>query len=197
MGQEATNTLKISEIGKTALLIIDIQNDYFPEGTMELVSAEETANKAAAILSYFREFDMPVIHVQHIAVQEGATFFLPNTKGAEINKSVTPLEGEKIITKNYPNSFRDTDLLNYLKANNITKLVLCGMMTDVCIASTTRAAMDYGFENTIITDAVTTRNRDFDGKIIPAKQVTESFLAGLSALGGLYAKIETSENYVK
>ncbi|TDE01728.1 cysteine hydrolase family protein [Flavobacterium hiemivividum] len=197
MGQETTNTLKISEIGKAALLIIDIQNDYFPGGTMELVSAEETANNAAAILSYFREFDMPVIHVQHIALQEGATFFLPNTKGAEIHNSVTPLEGEKVITKNYPNSFRDTDLLNYLKANNITKLVLCGMMTDVCVASTTRAAMDYGFENTIITDAVTTRNRDFDGKVIPAKQVTESFLAGLNALGGLYAKIETSENYVK
>jgi nicotinamidase-related amidase len=53
-----------------------------------------------------------------------------------------------------------------LKENNISKLVICGMMTDVCVASTTRAAMDYGFENTIITDAVTTKNREFNGKVL-------------------------------
>jgi nicotinamidase-related amidase len=50
-----------------------------------------------------------------------------------------------------------------LKENNISKLVICGMMTDVCVAST--AAMDYGFENTIITDAVT-KKREFNGKVL-------------------------------
>jgi nicotinamidase-related amidase len=189
-------TKEISENNKTALVIIDIQNDYFPGGTMELVSADEAASKAANILSYFRRKEMPVIHVQHIALQEGATFFLPNTKGAEIHKNVTPLKTEKVITKNFPNSFRDTELLDYLKENNISKLILCGMMTDVCVDSTTRAAMDFGFENTIITDAVTTRNREFNGKVIPAEQVTESYLSGLNALGGLYAKLESSEKYI-
>ncbi|PKH66177.1 cysteine hydrolase [Flavobacterium sp. ALD4] len=189
-------TKEISENNKTALIIIDIQNDYFPGGTMELVSADEAASKAAHMLSYFRRKEMPVIHVQHIAVQEGATFFLPTTKGAEIHKSVTPLKTEKVITKNFPNSFRDTELLDYLKKNNISKLILCGMMTDVCIDSTTRAAMDFGFENTIIIDAVTTRNREFNGKVIPAEQVTESYLSGLNALGGLYAKLESSEKYI-
>jgi nicotinamidase-related amidase len=189
-------TKEISENNKTALVIIDIQNDYFPGGTMELVSADEAASKAANILSYFRREEMPVIHVQHIALQEGATFFLPNTKGAEIHKNVTPLKTEKVITKNFPNSFRDTELLDYLKENNISKLILCGMMTDVCVDSTTRAAMDFGFENTIITDAVTTRNREFNGKVIPAEQVTESYLSGLNALGGLYAKLESSEKYI-
>jgi nicotinamidase-related amidase len=189
-------TKEISENNKTALVIIDIQNDYFPGGTMELVSADEAASKAANILSYFRRKEMPVIHVQHIALQEGATFFLPNTKGAEIHKNVTPLKTEKVITKNFPNSFRDTEVLDYLKENNISKLILCGMMTDVCVDSTTRAAMDFGFENTIITDAVTTRNREFNGKVIPAEQVTESYLSGLNALGGLYAKLESSEKYI-
>lgn len=185
-----------TENTKTALLIIDIQNDYFPGGTMELAAADETATKAQHLLAHFRKQEMPIIHVQHIALQEGANFFLPNTKGAEIHKSVTPFETEKVITKHYPNSFRDTELLDYLKENNIAKLVICGMMTDVCVASTTRAALDYGFDNTIITDAVTTRNREFNGKIITGEQVTESYLSGLNALGGLYAKMQSTEKYL-
>jgi nicotinamidase-related amidase len=83
-----------------------------------------------------------------------------------------------------------------LKENNISKLVICGMMTDVCVASTTRAAMDYGFENTIITDAVTTKKQKFNGKVLLAEQVTDSYLSGLNALGGLYAKLESSEKYI-
>ena len=196
MVQKKEEMTKVSENNKTALVIIDIQNDYFPGGTMELASADDTAAKAASVLSYFRKEEMPVIHVQHIALQEGATFFLPNTEGAEIHKSMTPLKTEKVITKNFPNSFRDTELLDYLKENNISKLILCGMMTDVCVDSTTRAAMDYGFENTIITDAVTTKTREFNGKVLLAEQVTESYLSGLNALGGLYAKLESSEKYV-
>jgi nicotinamidase-related amidase len=197
MGQKKTQDAQASENGKTALLIIDIQNDYFPGGTMELVSADETAEKAAQMLKYFRDMQLPVIHIQHIALQEGATFFLPNTPGAEINKSVRPLAGEKIITKNYPNSFRDTELLEWLKHNNISNLVICGMMTDVCVDATTRAAMDFGFHNTIITDAVTTRDRDLNGEVIPAGQITKAYVAGLNALGGLYAKVSTSEQYLK
>jgi nicotinamidase-related amidase len=196
MVQKTEEMKKVSESNKTALVIIDIQNDYFPGGTMELASADDTAAKAASVLSYFRKKEMPVIHVQHISLQEGATFFLPNTEGAEIHKSMTPLKTEKVITKNFPNSFRDTKLLDYLKENNISKLILCGMMTDVCVDSTTRAAMDYGFENTIITDAVTTKTREFNGKVLLAEQVTESYLSGLNALGGLYAKLESSEKYV-
>lgn len=197
MGQKKTQDIQAAKGGKTALLIIDIQNDYFPGGTMELVSADETAEKAARILGHFRDRHLPVIHIQHIALQEGATFFLPNTPGADIHKRVKPLADEKIITKNYPNSFRDTELLEWLRNNNISNLVICGMMTDVCVDATTRAAMDFGFKNTIITDAVTTRDRELSGEVIPARQITKAYLAGLNALGGLYAEIRTSEQYLE
>jgi nicotinamidase-related amidase len=74
-----------TEDNKTALIIIDIQNDYFPGGTMELASADDTAAKAANVLSYFRKEEMPVIHVQHITSRR-SYFLLPNTEGAEIHK---------------------------------------------------------------------------------------------------------------
>jgi nicotinamidase-related amidase len=187
----------IKEKEKTALLIIDIQNDYFEGGTMELKFANEAALKASALLSHFRTNNMLVVHIKHIAAQDDATFFVSNTAGSVIHHSVEPLETEKIIIKNFPNSFRETELLEYLNENLISNLVICGMMTDVCVSATTRAAMDFGFCNTIISDAVTTRYRELNGRIIPAEQITESFLAGLNALGGLYARIETSNNYLK
>ena len=191
-----TKEMESSKKEKTALIIIDIQNDYFPGGTMELVEPEKAALKAKEVLSYFRENRMPVIHVQHIALQEGATFFLPNTKGAEINSIVAPLANEKVITKNYPNSFRDTKLLEYLHENNITNLVFAGMMTDVCIDATVRASMDNGFTNTLITDAVATRDRELNGKVVPASQINTAFLAGLNALGGLYATVLSSDEFL-
>ena len=191
-----TKEMESSKKEKTALIIIDIQNDYFPGGTMELVEPEKAALKAKEVLSYFRENKMPVIHVQHIVLQEGATFFLPNTKGAEINSIVTPLANEKVITKNYPNSFRDTKLLEYLHENNITNLVFAGMMTDVCIDATVRASMDNGFNNTLISDAVATRDRELNEKVVPASQVNTAFLAGLNALGGLYATVLSSDEFL-
>lgn len=191
-----TKEMESTKKEKTALIIIDIQNDYFPGGTMELVEPEKAALKAKEVLSYFRENKMPVIHVQHIAVQEGATFFLPNTKGAEINSIVAPLANEKVITKNYPNSFRDTKLLEYLHENKITNLIFAGMMTDVCIDATVRASMDNGFNNTLISDAVATRDRELNGKVVPASQINTAFLAGLNALGGLYATVLSSDEFL-
>ncbi|MGE6353331.1 cysteine hydrolase family protein [Flavobacterium sp. NPDC079362] len=191
-----TKEMENTKTEKTALIIIDIQNDYFPGGTMELVDAEKAALKAKELLSYFRANKMPVIHIQHIALQEGATFFLPDTKGAEINKIVSPLADEKVITKNYPNSFRDTKLLEYLQENKITNLVFAGMMTDVCIDATVRASMDNGFKNILISDAVATRDRELNGETVSAKQINTAYLAGLNALDGLYAKVESSNEFL-
>jgi len=189
-----TNRVKNQD---TALLIIDVQNDYFPRGNMELVGADAAGIKTKQLLEYFRAQGKPVIHIQHIATNEGATFFLPNTKGAEISHYVTPKSGEKIITKHFPNSFTETDLEKHLKAQGITKLIITGMMTDVCVDATTRAAFDLGFDNTIISDAAATRDRELLGETISAKDVHESFLAGLNALGGLYAKKRTTDEYIK
>jgi nicotinamidase-related amidase len=181
----------------TALVIIDVQNDYFPGGKMSLVGSVEASQKAKELLEYYRLHHMPVIHIKHIALQAGATFFLPDTKGAEIYSAVIPKDGEKIITKHYPNSFRETDLLAHLKSKGITSLVICGMMTDVCVDATVRASMDLGFNNTVIGDACATRDRELGTETIKASEINEAFLAGMSALDGLYAKVMTTEQYLK
>lgn len=180
----------------TALLIIDVQNDYFPGGKMTLEKPEQAAENIRKVLDYFRENNLPVIHIRHISTNEGATFFLPDTDGAKINNWVLPQENEKIITKHFPNSFRETELMNYLQSKKIKNLVITGMMTDVCVDATTRAAFDLGFGNTVIGDATATRNRELNGEVINAAEVQKSFLAGISALGNLYAHIINTNDFL-
>ncbi len=178
---------------KTAFIIIDIQNDYFDYGTMTLDSSDKAAENARLILDRFRTDSMPIIHIQHIATRPTATFFLPNTKGAEIHDNVKPLGQEKIIVKHYPNSFRETELLDYLKSKNITDLVICGMMTHMCVDATVRAAKDFGFNIVLIGDACATKDQEINGQIVKAEEVQKSFLA---ALNYFYATVKTTRQYL-
>ena len=176
----------------TALIIVDIQNDYFPEGTMPLVGPIEASQQAARLLDRFRNArgrtQRPIVHIQHIAVRPGATFFLPGTPGADFHPNVQPQPEETIVQKNFPNSFRDTPLLDVLREKQINCLIICGMQTNMCIDATTRAAADYGFECVVAADACAARNLTFDEHTVPAEQVHYAFLA---ALNGSYAKVQS------
>jgi nicotinamidase-related amidase len=166
----------------TALLLIDIQNDYFPGGRMELVGAGEAAAKAAAVLQCFRENQMPVIHIAHEAVREGATFFLPGTEGQRIHDLVLPRAGETVVPKNFPNSFLKTPLSEMLRRLEISRVVLVGMMTHMCVDATARAAKDLGFACTLIADATATRDLSFGGQHVAAGQVQTAFIAALASI---------------
>jgi nicotinamidase-related amidase len=170
----------------TALVIVDIQNDYFPEGKMPLVGPIEASQQAARLLDHFRQTRRPIVHIQHIAVRPGATFFLPDTSGVDFHPNVQPLPGEPIVQKNFPNSFRDTPLLDVLREQQVNRLIICGMQTNMCVDAITRAAADYGFECIVAADACAARNLTFDGLTVPAEQVHHAFLA---ALNGSYAKV--------
>ena len=169
-----------------ALLIVDVQNDYFPGGAMEVVGATAAGTQAAKLLAAFRRRARPVIHVRHISVRAGATFFLPDTVGAQIHESVHPVFDEPIFQKHYPNSFRETSLLDHLRSTNITGLVIAGMMTHMCIDTTTRAAADLGLTCFLAHDACATRALSFNGVQVPADSVQTAYLA---ALNGHFAKV--------
>jgi nicotinamidase-related amidase len=177
----------------SALILIDIQNDYFPGGAMEVVGATAAANQAAKLLAAFRRKALPVIHIQHIATRAGATFFLPDTKGVEIHELVRPQQGEPVFQKHFPNSFRETVLLDYLRKGGIDQLVIAGMMTHMCIDTTVRAAADLGFSCLLAQDACATRALSFNGVEVAAEDVQVSYLA---ALGGLFAKIAFARDLV-
>lgn len=176
-----------------ALVIIDIQNDYFEYGAMELVGSSEAAENAKQILARFRNQNLPVVHIQHLSVDPNATFFLPETKGQELHQSVEPLAGEKVITKYYPNSFKETDLLDYLQSQQISELTIVGMMTHMCIDATVRAAKDLEFNCIVIGDACATKDLEINEKSVKAKDVQTAFLA---ALNFFYAEVKNTKDYL-
>lgn len=177
----------------SALLLIDIQNDYFPGGRMELESSVEAGARAAELLAAFRRAGRPVIHIRHLSLQPGATFFLPATPGAEIHACVAPQGDEPVVEKHFPNSFRETTLLAALREKGIDakggELVIAGMMTHMCVDATVRAAFDLGFRCRVASDACATRALAFNGVAVPAAHVQGAFLA---ALQGIYATVGTA-----
>lgn len=177
----------------TALIIIDIQNDYFENGKMELDRPLPAAQAARQVLEHFRAEEGPIFHVRHESVQPGATFMIPNTKGAKVHELVAPLKNETVITKNTPNSFRGTPLLQKLKEAGVEHVVVVGMMTFMCVDATVRAADDYGFKCTVLHDATASRALEFDGQLVPASQVQAAFIA---ALGSACATVESTASFL-
>lgn len=160
----------------TALLIIDIQNFYFPGSGPGLVNAEGASSNAKEVLQLFREKEQLVVHVRHKAA-----------KGFEIHNNVVPLPGEKVITKEEINSFQKTDLLEFLKSKRIHRIVIVGMQTQMCVEAATRAGHDFGFECILIGDACATRDVKFGETVVKAADVHASTLATLA--DGGYAKV--------
>jgi len=169
-----------------ALLLIDIQNDYFPGGAAEIVGPLEAAQCAAHALRLFRDEGLPVIHVQHANTRPGATYLLPGTPGGDIHQSVAPLPGEPVVIKHTPNSFHDTTLDELIARLGVDHLVVCGMMTHMCVDTTVRAAKDRQLPVTLLHDACATKDLAFGGVTVPASQVQASFVA---ALQGMFADV--------
>jgi len=170
---------------KTALLIIDIQNDYFPNGKFTLVNPLEAARKAYALLQCFREHGGRHVHVQHISLKPDAPFFIKGDSGSDIHDSVAHFEGEPIVYKHYPNAFRETNLLELLKGWEIERVVITGMMTHLCVDATARAATDFGFKVIVAEDACATRDLKHGETLVPAEHVHKAFLAALKSYGAV------------
>lgn len=162
------------------LILVDIQNDYFAGGNMEVVNMSAAAANAALLLEAYRKASLPVLHVQHLAARPGATFLLPGSSGAEIHPGVAPQEGEPVVVKHFPNSFRDTPLLALLKERGGQEVTICGAMSHMCIDTTTRAAFDLGFTCTVAADACATRDLTFNGRTVPAADVHAAYMASLA-----------------
>lgn len=181
----------------TALILIDLQNDYFKSfegGRWQLPQTEEAAANALKILNKFREKDMKVIHVRHEFNIEDAPFFAPNSQGAEIHASLTPKENEFQVLKHEVNSFKGTNLKQILDDSNISNVVIVGAMSYMCVDAVTRAASDFGYNCFVAHDACATSDLEFNGVRIEASVAHAAFMAGLAFA---YAKVHSTDEILE
>jgi nicotinamidase-related amidase len=163
-----------------ALLIIDIQRDYFAEGAYPLHEPEEAARAARRLLDAFRAAGERVVHLQHVWDEPDATFMRPGTDGVEIHPEVEPAAGEPVLQKAMPNGFVGTPLERRLRDGGVEELVVAGMMSSMCVDATVRAAADLGFNVTVAHDACAAPALEFGGRSIDGATVHAAFMAALA-----------------
>lgn len=165
-------------MSRRALLVVDLQNEYFPGGKLLLEGIEAAAANAARVVAGARAQGDLVVHIRH--EMPGEAVFTPGSHGAEINAIVAPAAGEPVITKNFPSSFRDTELEDLLDRHGVEDVVVVGAMSHMCIDATVRAANDLGYGTTTVHDACATMALDFGGTAVPAAQVHAAIMAALA-----------------
>jgi nicotinamidase-related amidase len=173
---------KPPSLADSALIMIDCQNTY-RRGIMQLVNVEPALAEAKLLLERARAEGARIFHIRHDA-GPGSPYDITAAIG-QISDEVAPRQGEPIITKNYPNAFIHTDLEQQLRAAGVSKVVLAGFMTHMCINSTARGAFNLGFEPTVVAAATATRNLpSADGAVVSAEALQA---ASLAAVGDLFA----------
>lgn len=178
---------------KRALVLIDVQNDYFPGGKWPLSGMEPAAENAARVLAAARAAGDLVVHVRHEFPSAEAPFFTPGSEGAQIHPRVRRLEQEPLVLKHHVNSFRETDLKEILDRHGVEEVVICGAMSHMCVDAGVRAASDLGYACVVVHDACATRDQEFASTIVPASDVHAAFMAALQ-FG--YAKVVSADEFV-
>ncbi|MCV7419902.1 cysteine hydrolase [Mycobacterium yunnanensis] len=169
-------------LAESTLVLIDCQNTY-TQGVMQLEGVQEALDEAAALLDRARSAGIPIIHVQH-SDGPGSLYDIDGESGAIVTR-VAPRDGEAVVTKQYPNSFVETNFDDQLKAVGAENLVIAGFMTHMCVNSTARGAFNAGYSPTVVAAATATRSLPGVG----GEPVTASTLqaASLAALSDLFA----------
>lgn len=143
----------------TALLVIDLQNDYFPQGAFPLWNTAATLDNVVGAIERAAALGVAVIHVQHLAdpARGPAPFFVRGTPGAEIHPRVrAAAPAAPVVIKAFADSFVETDLAAVLDERGVTELLVCGMMTQNCVTHTAISRSAERYAVTILADACTT-----------------------------------------
>ncbi|KQS79262.1 Isochorismatase [Rhizobium sp. Leaf384] len=179
-------------MSKRAIIIVDLQNDYRTDGRFPLSGIDAAVAKAARVVEAARRAGDLVVHVRHESPADGP-FFAVGTQGAEIMAAMAPQAGEAIVTKRFPNAFRETPLAGMLASAGVDDVTVIGAMSHMCIDATARAAADLGLRTTIVEDACATRDLAFKGETVPAGTVHAAFM---SALAFAYGEVVSTEDYL-
>ena len=195
-------SMKLSD---TALIIIDMQNDFVLPGAPACVAgALATIPNIVKVLQEFRSQRLPVFHVVREYRKDGSDiehtrlesflndnrYVVQDTKGCEIVKELKPIEGEYRVIKNRFSGFMNTELDFLLRRLGVQNVVVCGTQFPNCVRATVFDAVSYGYKVTLITDATSAQTKEIaEANILDIKNIdvecidTQSFLDSTAAPG--------------
>ncbi|MCD2463884.1 MULTISPECIES: isochorismatase family protein [unclassified Streptomyces] len=177
----------LPRLGESALIMIDFQNTY-RTGVMRLDGAERALAAGARLLAAARAAGAPVVHVVNDG-GEGTPYDIRAEIGA-ISDEVAPIEGEKVVVKQFPDAFHATDLEAVLKDLGVTgDLVVAGFMTHMCVLFTAQGAFHRGYRPTVVAEATATRSLAApDGTVTSADALQAASLTTVTDLFGTVAR---------
>lgn len=167
-------------LADAALVVIDAQGEYGPEGRLPLDGMAEARAALAGLLERARTAGAAVIHIAHRGKAGG--LFDRDAAGGAFLPDAAPRPDEAVVEKGLPNAFAGTDLQALLKQAGKPELVLAGFMTHMCVSATARAALDLGHRVTVVGDAVASRALPdpMGGADIPGAEISRVALAELA-----------------
>jgi nicotinamidase-related amidase len=133
-----------------ALLVIDIQNEYFPGGLFPLWQAEETEARVVAAIGAARAVGDRIVLVRHVSTAPSGLFAAEGA-GVAIRPAILAAAGEApVVTKHFADAFQDTDLARRLEG--VDELLVCGMMTQNCVVFTAMSRAADGYRIRVVGD---------------------------------------------
>jgi nicotinamidase-related amidase len=142
---------------KKALLVIDVQNDYFPGGQLPLWNVEATLENIERAIQVAQVKGIPVILIQHFTDPKVAPMFNPETGGSEIHPRIRAAAPDApVVAKGHADSFHETTLEQVLSSVGATTLLVCGMMTQNCVTHTAISKAAEKYEVMILPDCCAT-----------------------------------------
>jgi nicotinamidase-related amidase len=179
---------------KTALILIDIQNDYFTPDKLFIPDGARMLDCAVRLRDWARKKGIAIVHIQQIS-PASAPIFAKGSNGGNIHPALEPRQGETVIEKTLPSSFDRTNLHDFLQARGISTLILAGLMTHMCLETTARGALPLGYAVIVAADACASRDLpSYDGRVIPHQEVHRNALA---AIGDRFADVLMTEDVIK
>ena len=153
-------TSPVHEKSKSALLVIDVQNEQF-EAATPVYNADQMLQNIILLISKARQEGVPVFFVQHSA----DSYLKYGSEGWQLHPQIQPITEEPIIHKHHPNSFEDTNLQEELSKRNVSTVVVTGLVTHGCVKATCLGALKEGFEVVLVSDAHSNFSKDALGMI--------------------------------
>jgi nicotinamidase-related amidase len=178
------------DASSTALIVIDFQLEYFDGGRLPIPNGAAAMAHARQLVAFADAHGMPVFHVQHIG-PAGGPLFAQDGERVAFHPEIQPALHHHVVQKTTTSSFASTDLHTQLRERKIRMLIICGLMTHMCVSTTSRDAKPLGYQVLVAGDACATRDIDaWDGGTIGHAELHR---AALTELSDSFAEVLTTE----